>query len=563
MVSARGDWAGRALWSGDPLRAWSVWAPLALAVGFWWLQGRYGFNPTDDGFVLGQAWRIAHGEVPHREFTSPRPLASAFMHLPEVMMPAGMLAVSRLIVTLQLLWIAFATVQLVLHGRWRLSGLQQFTLVGFAFLVNVGVWPIMAWHTIDGLFLGVTALWLVLCRPASRGDPARWIAVWLLAGLAPLAKQGYAVVPVLVAAAIAVSGQRSAWRYSPLTVVPAAGYLLWSGSDAFAQLYAGSGVALTAPVRRLAELTVQPPGLIIVLSAVLGFLVMAYGPGGLSLKGPVATAALIGPPLVAAHAEGFSLAGAWSYLAVLSLITVAVMVVRTWLLATVVAALLGLALAVSLSWGIPGPGLVTGSALAASVLLLWSAAIPGTGERFREMNSFTAVSVALLVTALVLTLIARERSVYREPRRSTLTATVDAPQFALIRVGPQSAQYLRDLQECLDRYPARQVAVLPDNPGLYPLLGLRNPFPSDWWLSWERSVDHEAKVTLALDALHRTAHWLVLFQSYDASTLPTRTIPQVSAPGLPFAYVPQDIELVDRIQGQPVRCGSLSGEYRP
>jgi hypothetical protein len=145
------------IWFVDPHRIWTVIAPVTLALAFWWFQARYGFNPTDDGFILGEAWRVAHGEIPHRDFTSPRPAGSALIHLPEVLLPAGMLAISRLIVVFQFLWISITTVQLITRRR-KISSMQEFQLIGIAFLLNVGTWPIMAWHTVDGLFLSTTAL---------------------------------------------------------------------------------------------------------------------------------------------------------------------------------------------------------------------------------------------------------------------------------------------------------------------------------------------------------------------------------------------------------------------
>ncbi|MGW4524071.1 hypothetical protein [Amycolatopsis sp. NPDC004378] len=42
--------------------------------------GRFGFAPTDQGFVPALSWRVLHGEIPHVDTLSVRPLGSAYLH---------------------------------------------------------------------------------------------------------------------------------------------------------------------------------------------------------------------------------------------------------------------------------------------------------------------------------------------------------------------------------------------------------------------------------------------------------------------------------------------------
>ena len=39
-----------------------------------------GFNPSDDGVILAQSWRIINGQIPHIDFISIRPVLSAYIH---------------------------------------------------------------------------------------------------------------------------------------------------------------------------------------------------------------------------------------------------------------------------------------------------------------------------------------------------------------------------------------------------------------------------------------------------------------------------------------------------
>lgn len=152
-----------------PPVVWTVVAPLVLAPGYWWCRALDGFNPTDDSFVLAQGWRVWQGQTIHVDFTSPRPMGSAFRHVPDVLNPWGTLAISRLTVVLQQMWIASATVAMADVGR-RLTPVQRF----------------------------------------------------LLAGTAPLMKQDLLIVPALVALLLVVSGERRGFYFAPTAIVGAA-----------------------------------------------------------------------------------------------------------------------------------------------------------------------------------------------------------------------------------------------------------------------------------------------------------------------------------------------------
>jgi hypothetical protein len=49
------------------------------------LFSKYGFNPTDEGFVLSTTNRILHGQIPHVDFSSVRPVGYAILHIPELL----------------------------------------------------------------------------------------------------------------------------------------------------------------------------------------------------------------------------------------------------------------------------------------------------------------------------------------------------------------------------------------------------------------------------------------------------------------------------------------------
>lgn len=567
--------AGSVLMSQRRLRferlLWRVFLPIFLLALFWWFQARFGFNPTDDGFILGQSWRIAHGEVPHQDFTSPRPVGSALLHLPEVFLPWGMLAASRLVTTAQLAWIAIASVDL-LGGR-RLGEAARFLLAVIAFVLNVNTWPIMAWHSIDGVFLGVTALWLAeRAARNSRDAVVPWLLPWLIAGLALLVKQGFVIV--LFGVAIIAVSQR-AWRSffaSPVAAIPVLLYAVWAlGGGAGAQLYLGKSGELLRPIGTILKLLKDPGGWLILTSTAIALAVMTLGRRqittyvGRGIVFIVCSSALFGPTLLLGSRQYFGISGTWSFAPALALalLTVIHVLPSDRETAARIIALGALGYGTAMSWGVPTPGLLAGSYAAGVLVILWRSILSCSSPKpARTMFAVIWLAVLALLTS-VWVIHARTVEVYREGPIANLTATASGDQFALIQMSPQSAAYIESVQGCLAKYRTDRVAVLPDGPGLYPLLGVRNPFHLDWWNKLERVPGDESLVYQRVAQLNDEPGWLVLFQSFPAEKLSQLPISEVTRRGAPFAHVPGDLTLLDELAGQPVQCAAFTGVYSP
>src|SRR5262245_39244973 len=131
------------------------------------LLSRYGFSPTDDGFVLAAARRVVDGQLPHRDFISVRPALSAWLHAPEILLGGGAYTywLSREFVCLQLGAIAWAWVRTAeqLHERF-LPLPERLGLAVLALILSLHTFPLMAWPSIDAMFLAS----LGICAVASR-----------------------------------------------------------------------------------------------------------------------------------------------------------------------------------------------------------------------------------------------------------------------------------------------------------------------------------------------------------------------------------------------------------
>lgn len=192
---------------------------LALALLSHFLFSRWGFNPTDDGVVLAVARRLLDGQLPHRDFITPRPILSSLLHLPVLAGGAYTLWLSRLVVWLEitLIVMAWVTIGELLTGRK--SGLlaRVFWSV-LAFTATVHDFPILAWTTIDGVLLISVGLYLAVGNP-------RWHFVgYLLLGAACITKQSFIFAAPASLLLLGRYRQPSAWLG---IVLPGLSYLGW------------------------------------------------------------------------------------------------------------------------------------------------------------------------------------------------------------------------------------------------------------------------------------------------------------------------------------------------
>lgn len=195
-----------------------VWI-LLIALGAHLFLSRYGLNPTDDGFTLAYARRLLDGQVPHRDFILIRPCLSPLMHVPEVWLGGDYaFYLSRLVVWLQFAFIAVAGVRVI--GR-RLgdcfSLLEERALALAAFALCVHTFPLIAWHSIDGLTL-ITAGLAIRVLASARWSPL----AYLLFGAACLCKQSFVF---FAPGALILFWDWKNWKNLLATVLPGAAYL--------------------------------------------------------------------------------------------------------------------------------------------------------------------------------------------------------------------------------------------------------------------------------------------------------------------------------------------------
>jgi hypothetical protein len=154
------------------------------------LFSNYGFNPTDEGFVLSATNRVLHGQIPHVDFSSVRPLGYAYLHIPELLISkTHFFLVSRFVFWLEQVLIAFLWIRFILsYSKTEISLLKKYTLILICFVFNVHYFPASVLHTIDGLLMCMIGLNLITTE-------SKWNFIgFIFIGFAALCKQNYLVV---------------------------------------------------------------------------------------------------------------------------------------------------------------------------------------------------------------------------------------------------------------------------------------------------------------------------------------------------------------------------------
>jgi hypothetical protein len=581
--------AGQRWWTSFSTRTWQPWMTgVTLAVTWaliaWWAV-RTGFNPTDEGLLLAQAQRLLGGQLPHLDFVTPRPSGAALLHVPELLAPTPLLLTSRVVALLEVLAFAVASVALISGTRVKRWGPGLTALAVIVFVVDLHTFPLMSWHTVDGLLVVALAMWAL--RAGVRERSAGLLATGaLLAGYAPLIKQSFAAAPVLAVLWVVWQHRHGPNHLRPmsasqlaapltLVLVPPTLYLAWliqgAGLDAAVdQLSAASGVSafggIGEPGFGLTALVVVAAG---------GLSLLGFWHGTLPREGQPRLLALgvAGALVVATVAEvvsgTLSLGGNWGqHLWWLAL--------AAWLLAAAVTSpvqvappvVLALAWMSSLSWGYAVPNLVAGALVA---VVAWSSRtvvvrLAPALDRPPLRRAAAASLAVMALVAVVAAVPARQGEVYRDVDAGHQVEGLGDlhGELAGVTAGPATVAFMGQVADCLDRYPSDRLAVVPDAPGAAVLLGRENPLPVDWWYPLELPPDRE-RLMADVQQVAVEGRYLVLFQTEPADGLWALDELATADEASPlFDYHDGMVdEVFAALPGEVVTCGSFVGRYAP
>jgi hypothetical protein len=459
--------------------AYLVGVPLICHFLFSWM----GFNPTDDGFILALSRRLLAGQVPHRDFISVHVTGSAFFHAPFVLWGGDYTYwISRLFVWFQFAvfswcWVLIAARML----RTEFTAFEKLLLGLIVFALSTHTMPILAWHTVDGLFF--YSLGLLVALRQSRFS--RWFGFFLI-GLSAICKQS--MLPIVLMTPFFAGGWRRAgtWIASFAPSVLYVGYVVVTGGLPQALLQLASRTDFYENGIRVYLESGWLLGGILFAACVLIPLLRRDMPRGLVV---LAALALVGIPAYTAlglnqditefamSAPSFLPYGAAACAIVLLLVIDQRLtpVIRFGLL------VLGLALSASISRGYNSPAMVNGPV---ALVLIVQAFVPTRTEDHYPWRRRYLLPVMLVLALITLPsyYIARRHYVYRDAPASQLTVPLDTilPGGRGLRTNENTGAFLRDLNEAIRRAEGRTYAIIPDCAGWWVQAPQLNPLPLDW-----------------------------------------------------------------------------------
>ncbi len=214
---------------------------LFIPLLYHFLYSQYGFSLADDGYVLAQSRRILDGQVPHKDFIWVRPVLSAFIHCPLVLLGGDYVFwISRFIVWLQYAfttWVWIKVVEVFLNKKFSFKESIYYFLLAFVFNVNNN-WLVIN-QTLDAVFLTSTGIYFII----KKQNFSRFLGYFFV-GSAVLTRQNFLLVGILVIFIFKDSKNLKCWFSLILPVVLSAAYLYINNAlgDAIMQIGAQSKI---------------------------------------------------------------------------------------------------------------------------------------------------------------------------------------------------------------------------------------------------------------------------------------------------------------------------------
>lgn len=179
--------------------AWLMFIVICVIFIFLNYAGTEGLNPSDDGVILAQSWRIINGEIPHLDFISIRPVGSGVLHSIHFLIPFPLEISARYFVLFQFFIIAFCWVQffrLKSKFKHKLPISYQISILLIAWIFTIYNYNLFPWTTIDAIFWSSLGFYLI-----ERGFNNRRKFIPLSIGLiafamAAISRQTFALIAI-------------------------------------------------------------------------------------------------------------------------------------------------------------------------------------------------------------------------------------------------------------------------------------------------------------------------------------------------------------------------------
>ncbi len=529
--------------------------------------GNEGFNPSDEGVVVAQSYRLVHGEVPHRDFVSIRPVGSGCLHTLHFISPLPLIESGRWFVVFQFMLMALACTVVVrrLTNRFRktASELGLFMLLFSLSILNYNLFP---WTTIDAVFWSSLAIlvWFSVQNIKLR----IFLAIQFLV-LAAVSRQSF-LLPAMIVSGLALVQFFLLFRLrTALFIVimawwPALIYIAvllhYNAMPDFLVQMSGRTELLETGVLKYMKMLISSPASVLHISVVILF--------GVNLVARRFVAPLL--KILNKHLTLVCLLVAtWAMAMVVShFLRVPLNIYRmpfelffclvdllllAWMLRKPSTQMMGYVLFIlmiahisSISLGDNTPVFACGLLMAGIVTLVVHL-IPIVVKPF--FGDWLLFIAGLLF--LILGTWSQRRVNYRDLPANQLNCKMGEihPNFGNVMSNANICAYYDELVRLVDSLPNsnNRIVVLPHNAIFYPMLNTRNPLPLDWMQAAEY-IGSEQRIIDAVVHLCSTEGYYVLIDMYDAKKMHESTILLHTA----------DFHYIDTIIGycRPLQCNS-------
>jgi len=521
-------------------KLWYVWLLILVPGILQLLYSRYGFAPTDDGFVMAYSRRILSGQLPHIDFISIRPAGSAILHSVFVLIGGDFtLYLSRLFVWFEFSFIAASS--LIIAERFlriKLNLIVKVCLALISIFISAHFFPLMAWYTTDGIFMILLGSTVTL----AGSQRSKYVGYFLI-GFSYLCKQNF-----LLAALVApfIFSDWKNWRIWLAVFLPGFFYLLpalFTGDyiDYTSQLFTQSNIQLTGVIAYkysypflqsivvgslMSALFYLPPFkfrkrkyyLALCAGSLLLFWTLKdYLPQLSSLKyltiGSFALAGIFTGNLIVASVSGLF---PWKFVKFNLYIGLIV-----W--------------SASISIGYNNPTLGCGlliSMLLIQIIYLWQHTLTDR-TTFQAFTILSALSTLLLLTFTFYYFDSgRKMLIYEDLPQNRLKSSLAGRLYGGrgILTNSSTAAYYDDLNATISSLAGKTYAILPENAAYWIKASQQNPLPIDWPNNFEVNAKTEARLEKSVDNLLKE-NGVVILEKYYAAGFSTGLYPMQPSDG--------------------------------
>lgn len=487
-------------------------AVIALFIALFSIFGysvNQGFNPSDEGVVLSQSWRLLHGEIPHKEFISIRPVASGLIHQIDLILPLPIITSSRIIAAYEYLLLSIIWSYILIQAfckqlKPEYRSVIYFAVITSTFVLNLNNGPIFTWTTTDALLLaGMGCYFLIQLLKSEKTNSAYFkyaiISLFCISASA-LCRQSFAL-PYFVSALIILlypfSLKKLLFRIGIIFLgsAPLLFYLLYllqhNALDAFIAQMTGRTELVETGIITYFKSLVKYTWLFILYAGVVIFLMQRINTPVKNVFNKIApyyTALLLAITLwftfhlfLGNYSSDYSFYFFW-LLTVLFCQSI-VLKQHNFEINAVLALTLLLAWTSSISIGDNSPRPFLGGIAVTSLIVLIGQVSNIAFFQKRLSPGITGVFAGSLIL-ITLSQISMPRLNYRDWKSSRLHYSLQdiMPEMGATKVNDLTRKYYVEFDSIytLLQKPQDQFTMVPNNAFIYAIMHSRNPMPLDW-----------------------------------------------------------------------------------